>query len=201
MTVLEIAAEGAIKQFAAVKGGGGRYSWYDIQKELAPIPSVFASGTTLGARAETAAGKTFDLGAFDMVVESAEPAAGNGVYASTAAKQFYAVTLTVTNALRAPEKFGFQYATPALTDLEGKELHWSGDLIDVDTGQAVAAGVGAGQTVPVTLSVRRRAGPNPQDLQSGLERRTDDRGRSQVKATPSDRSRRRIEVHPPNPLQ
>lgn len=145
VTVLEIAAEGAIKQFAAVKGGGGRFSWYDIQKDLGPIPSVFATGTTLGARAETVAGKTFDLGAFDMVVESAEPAAGNGVYASTAAKQFYAVTLTVTNALRVPEKFGPQYATPALMDLEGKDLHWSSDLIDVATGQPVAPELAPGK--------------------------------------------------------
>ncbi len=148
VTVLEIAAEGACKQFAAVMGGG-RKAWYDIQKDLAPLPSVFANGTNLGAKAETVIGKRFDLGAFDMVVESSGPVPASGAYQSSASKQFYAVTMTVTNALRVPEKFGWQYATPLLTDADGKELHWASEVIDAATGQPVAPELAPGKSYHV----------------------------------------------------
>jgi hypothetical protein len=58
------------------------------------------------------------------------------------------VTLKVTNPLRLPEKFGWQYAKPTLVDTTGKELSWNRDLIDSATGTSVAE-VPAGQ--PLTL--------------------------------------------------
>jgi len=149
VTVLEIAATGAIKQFAAVKGNIGRKAWYDIQKDLAAIPSVFANGTELGARAETAIGKPFDLGAFDMLVQSAGPIAASGTNQSSASKQFYAVTLTVTNALRVAENFGWQYATPTLTDADGKVLHWTSEVVDVASGQPAGPELAPGKTYQV----------------------------------------------------
>ena len=136
VTVVQIHGAGEVKRLA-VRRPYGRVAWYDIQKDLAAIPSVFANGFDLGVRAETRVGTPFDLDAFDMVVESAGPVAAAGTYQSSPSTQYYAVTLKVTNALHAPEKFGWQYATPTLVDTTGRELAWSRDLIDSASGKSV----------------------------------------------------------------
>ena len=51
--------------------------------------------------------------------------------------------------LRAPEKFGWQYATPTLTDVDGKELHWSSDVIDAGSGQSVGSELAPGKAYSV----------------------------------------------------
>jgi len=145
VTVMEIHGQGPIKQLAVVKGSRStRRAWYDVQKDLGTIASVFADGSELRDRAETTIGKTFDLGPFDMTVESAGPVASAGSYRSSASSQVYAVTLKVINTLRAPEKFGWQYGKPVLVDAAGQELRWSSDLIDTATGQTVSGELPAG---------------------------------------------------------
>jgi hypothetical protein len=146
VSVVAIHGAGPISRMAAVKGDRRtRRAWYDVQQHLTPVTSVFASGTDLRDRAETTIGKTFDLGAFDMAVESAGPVASVGTYQTSSSSQVYAVTLRVTNALSAPEKFGWQYAKPALVDATGKELSWNSDLVDSATGKTVIAELPAGQ--------------------------------------------------------
>ena len=125
---------------------------HSLQRHVGPI--MFASVTGFGVATLVFALSTtlwlsllalFALGAFDMVVESAGPIAGAGAYQSSGTKQIYAVTVKVTNGLRAPEKFGWQYATPTLTDLDGKELHWSSDVIDAGSGQSVGPELAPGR--------------------------------------------------------
>ncbi len=136
VTVLDIYPSGPIKQIAAVRATGGRVSRYDIQKDLGRMQSVFSNGLDLAARAEARIGSTFDFGAFDMVVESAGPVSTAGVYKSSASTQVYAVTVKVTNALRVPANFGWQYATPTLVDVDGKQIGWKSDVIDSATGKS-----------------------------------------------------------------
>lgn len=136
VTVIDIYPSGPIKQIAAVRATGGRVSRYDIQKDLGRMQSVFSDGLDLGARAEAKIGSTFDFGAFDMVVESAGPVSAAGAYKSSSSTQVYAVTVKVTNALRAPTNFGWQYATPTLVDVDGKQIGWKGDVIDSATGKS-----------------------------------------------------------------
>jgi len=113
VTVMDIYQAGSITQLAALRATGGRPAWYDIQKDLGRMQSVFSGGLDLGARAEAKIGSTFDFGAFDMVVESAGPVSSAGTYRSSSSTQIYAVTVKVTNALRAPASFGWQYASDA----------------------------------------------------------------------------------------
>jgi hypothetical protein len=138
VTVVQIHAEGAIKR-VAVRRGNGRIAWYDIQQDLAPMSSVFASGTDLAPKADTSVAKPFDFGAFDMVVESAGPVSSADPSKPDPSSRSYAVTVRVTNALKAPEKFGWQYATPTLVDAEGKALSWNSDVTDTATGKTVGA--------------------------------------------------------------
>ena len=146
VTVVQIHAQGPVKRLAVFRGSRAtRRAWYDVQKDLGTLPSVFADGAELRERAETAVGKTFDLGAFDMVVESAGPVASAGAYQSSSSTQVYAVTLKVTNPLRAPEKFGWQYATPTLVDTSGKELNWSRDVIESASGKSAGPELAPGQ--------------------------------------------------------
>ena len=146
VTAMEIHGQGPITRLAAVRGSRAtRRAWYDIDKELKPVPSVFASGSGLVDRAETRLGTTFDLGAFDMNVESAGPVSSAGSYQTTATNQVYAVAVKVTNMLKAPEKFGWQYGKPTLTDASGKELSWTSDVIDTATGKSVSGELVAGQ--------------------------------------------------------
>ena len=135
VTVMEIYPAGPIKQLAALRATGGRTAWYDIQKDLGRMQSVFSDGLDLGARAEVKVGDPFDFGAFDMVVESAGPVASAGAYKSSSSTQIYAVTVKVTNALRAPASFGWQYATPTLVDAAGKQIGWKSDVIDSASGK------------------------------------------------------------------
>ena len=136
VTVMEIYPAGPIRQLAALRATGGRTAWYDIQKDLGRMQSVFSDGLDLGARAEARIGSTFDFGAFDMVVESAGPVSSAGAYRSSSSTQIYAVTVQVTNAMRAPASFGWQYATPTLVDVEGRSIGWKSDVIDVATGKS-----------------------------------------------------------------
>lgn len=137
VTVVQIHAAGPIKRVAVFRGARGtRRAWYDVQKDLGTMQSAFSDGTNLHERAQVKAGQVFDLGAFDMVVESAGPVASAGAYQSSSSTQVYAVTMKVTNTLRAPEKFGWQYANPTLVDTAGKELSWSRDLIDSASGKS-----------------------------------------------------------------
>ena len=94
-------------------------------------------------------GTPFDLGPFDMTVESAGPVASAGGSQSSSSSQVYAVTVKVTNVLKAPEKFGWQYGKPTLTDATGKDLSWPGDIIDTATGKSVAGELVAGQAYTV----------------------------------------------------
>ena len=150
VAVMEIHGQGPVARLAAVKGGRStRRAWYDIDKALTIAPSVFASGKDLVDRAETKMGTTFDLGAFDMTVESVGPVASAGSYQSSSSAQVYAVTVKVTNALKAPEKFGWQYGKPTLTDATGKDLSWPGDIIDTATGKTVVGELAAGQSYTV----------------------------------------------------
>ena len=136
VTVMDIYPAGPITQLAALKATGGRTAWYDIQKDLGRMQSVFSDGLDLGARAEAKMGSTFDFGAFDMVVESAGPVSSAGAYTSSSSTQIYAVTVKVTNALRAPASFGWQYATPTLVDVDGRQIGWKSDVIDSATGKS-----------------------------------------------------------------
>lgn len=136
VTVMDIYPAGPITQLAALKATGGRTAWYDIQKDLGRMQSVFSDGLDLGARAEAKMGSTFDFGAFDMVVESAGPVSSAGAYTSSSSTQIYAVTVKVTNALRAPASFGWQYATPTLVDVDGRPIGWKSDVIDSATGKS-----------------------------------------------------------------
>ena len=136
VTVVHMHAKGPIKRVAVFKGSRStRRAWYDVQKDLGTLQSAFSDGTDLRERTETKVGQVFDLGAFDMVVESAGPVSSAGAYQSSSSTQVYAVTLKVTNTLRAPEKFGWQYANPTLVDTSGQELSWSRDLIDSASGK------------------------------------------------------------------
>lgn len=146
VTVVQIHPEGPIKRVAVFRGSRGtRRAWYDVQKDLGTMQSAFSDGTNLRERAETRVGQIFDLGAFDMVVQSAGPVSSAGTYQSSSSTQVYAVTLKVTNALRAPEKFGWQYASPTLVDTSGKELNWSRDLIDSASGKSAGPELLPGQ--------------------------------------------------------
>jgi alpha-tubulin suppressor-like RCC1 family protein len=136
VTVMEIYPAGPIARLAAFRATGGRIAWYDIQKDLGRMQSVFSDGLDLGARAEARIGSAFDFGAFDMVVESAGPVSSAGAYRSSASTQTYAVTVKVTNALRAPASFGWQYATPTLVDADGRQIGWKSDVIDSATGKS-----------------------------------------------------------------
>ena len=162
VAVMEIHGQGPIKRLGAVRGSRNtRRAWYDIDKDLAIAPSVFASGKDLVDRAETKMGTTFDLGAFDMVVESAGPVASAGSYTSSGSSQVYAVTVKVTNVLKAPEKFGWQYGKPTLTDASGKDLSWPGDIIDTATGKTVAGELVAGQPYTVQYPFNGERGRTP----------------------------------------
>jgi hypothetical protein len=146
VTVVQVHAEGPIKRVAVFRGSRAtRRAWYDVQKDLGTMQSVFSDGTNLRERAQTRAGQVFDLGAFDMVVESAGPVSSAGAYQSSSSTQVYAVTVKVTNTLRAPEKFGWQYANPTLVDTSGKELSWSRDLIDSASGKTAGPELQPGQ--------------------------------------------------------
>jgi hypothetical protein len=146
VTVVQIHAEGPIKRVAVFRGSRAtRRAWYDVQKDLGTMQSAFSDGTNLRERAETKVGQVFDLGAFDMVVQSAGPVSSAGAYQSSSSTQVYAVTLKVTNTLRAPEKFGWQYANPTLVDASGKELSWSRDLIDSASGKSAGPELQPGQ--------------------------------------------------------
>jgi len=159
VTVMEVHGQGPIKRLGAVRGSRAtRRAWYDVDKDLKTTPSVFASGNGLVDRAETRKGATFDLGAFDMTVESAGPVASAGSYQSTATGQVYAVTVKVTNMLSAPEKFGWQYGKPTLTDVSGKELNWTSDVIDTATGKSVAGELVAGQPYVVQYAFNAERG-------------------------------------------
>jgi hypothetical protein len=138
VTVVQIHAEGAIKRLA-VRRGNGRVAWYDVQKDLTATDSVFLKGLDLAQKAETSAATAFDFGAFDMQVESAGPVSSADNSKPDAASRTYAVTLKVTNVLKAPEKIGWQYATPSLADTGGTALSWNSDLIDSATGKTVGA--------------------------------------------------------------
>jgi hypothetical protein len=144
VTVVQIHAEGPIKRLA-VRRGNGRVAWYDIQKDLSPTASVFLKGLDLAPKAETSAAHAFDFGAFDMQVESAGPVSSADNARPDTSSRTYAVTLKVTNVLKAPEKIGWQYATPSLTDTDGKTLSWNSDLIDTATGKTVGAELDPGR--------------------------------------------------------
>ena len=162
VTVVQIHGEGPIKQMAVVKGSRTtRRAWYDVQKDLGTMTSVFAKGSELRDTAETTMGQTFDLGPFDMTVESAGPVASAGPYQSSASLQVYAVAVKVTNVLRAPEKFGWQYGKPTLVDAAGKELSWTKDIIDAATGKSVAAELPAGQPYVVQYAFTAERGLTP----------------------------------------
>ena len=147
VTVVQIHAEGPIKRVAVFRGSRAtRRAWYDVQKDLGTMQSAFADGTDLRERAETRVGQVFDFGAFDIVVESAGPVSSAGAYQSGSSTQVYAVTLKVTNTLRAPEQFGWQYANPTLVDTSGKELSWSRDLIEKASGRTAGPELQPGQS-------------------------------------------------------
>ena len=159
VAVMEIHGQGPISRMAAFKGDRRtRRAWYDIDKDLTMAPSVFASGTGLLDRAESRIGTTFDLGAFDMTVESAGPVASAGTYRSSASAQVYAVTVKVTNVLKAPEKFGWQYGKPTLTDTSGKDLPWTSDIVDTATGKTVAGELAAAQPYVVQYAFNGEPG-------------------------------------------
>jgi len=147
VTVVQIHAEGPIKRVAVFRGSRStRRAWYDVQKDLGKMQSAFSDGTDLRERAGTRVGQAFDLGAFDMVVQSAGPVSSAGAYQSSSSTQVYAVTLKVTNTLRAPEKFGWQYANPTLVDTSGKDLSWSRDLIETASGKSAGPELQPGQS-------------------------------------------------------
>jgi hypothetical protein len=159
VAVMEIHGQGPITRLAAVKGARTtRRAWYDVEKDLTIAPSVFASGNGLVDRAETRMGTTFDLGAFDMTVESAGPVASAGSYQSSSSGQVYAVTVKVTNMLKAPEKFGWQYGKATLTDTSGKDLNWTSDIIDTATGKSVVGELVAGQPYVVQYAFNAERG-------------------------------------------
>lgn len=144
VTVIQIHAEGPIKRLA-VRRGNGRVAWYDVQKDVTSGASVFLKGLDLAPRAETSAPRVFDFGAFDMQVESAGPVSSADNSRPDASSRTYAVTLKVTNVLKAPEKIGWQYATPTLADADGRTLSWNSDLIDTATGRTVGAELDPGK--------------------------------------------------------
>ncbi len=138
VTVVQIHAVGSIKR-VAVRRGNGRVAWYNIQPALGAAASVFANGLDLAPKAAAGTAAVFDFGAFDIAVVSAGPVSSADNSTSDASSRTYAVTLRVTNALKAPEKFGWQYATPSLADSEEQTLSWNSDLIDTATGRTVVS--------------------------------------------------------------
>lgn len=125
-----------------------KIAWYDLGPKMGHIRSVFATPDGLGTADSTkiAAGQPFDLGALEMRVgEAAEPEMLAGSRRPASGHR-YVVNLTVTNRLMLPARWGWQYLTVELMNIDGSVIKAYADIIDAATDKSWYGDLNGGAT-------------------------------------------------------
>ena len=124
-------------------------AWYDLTEHIGKIQSVFAEADGIGVKpmVTVPAGTAVEIDGIEMGPGSLSRPARIAGAASDLSKPFHVVTVTATNRMLMPARWGWQYFTTELIGADGSATKAYPSIIDKATDAPWAGDLAAGASV------------------------------------------------------
>lgn len=128
-------------------------AWYDLTAQVGRLRGIFAVADGVGVNRSAAVGPgtTVEIDGLELVPGGVSRPARIAGAASDPVKPFHMVTLTATNRLLLPVRWGWQYLTAELIGADGSVTKSYPDLIDKATDRGWSGDLAAGASTTSQL--------------------------------------------------